>query len=401
MAVRRIPGQRRPARARVRLLLCLLVVGGALATAPGSLAQASLAPAPAASQTVARPAARPAQPAAPVAPSVCVSGHSDTQVLSRAFDRRGPGWAGADLTASVPLGDGRVLWLFGDTFIGRVGSSGARSRSSRMVNNSAMLQTGSCFQAILGGTAATPAAWIAPARRDGSWYWPADAVVDGGRLHVLLMHVVRTSSKIGDTVGFHRATLRLPDLTLERLDVVPGTRTRHYGIGVSRDATHVYLWGSARKAESWGRALYVSRVPRGQLAGGRFEYWTGTRWSRDAGRARPVVADGLGHKVSVHRHAGGWLAVSKRAEFMSDDLAAWWAPRPEGPWQPLDRLLSVPRDPTPGSFTYMGGAHPALGQPDGRLVVSWNVNTFDHKDSMADAYLYGPRFALVTVPPIR
>ena len=34
------------------------------------------------------------------------------------FTRYENGWTGADATYSVPLPDGRVLWMFGDTFIG-------------------------------------------------------------------------------------------------------------------------------------------------------------------------------------------------------------------------------------------------------------------------------------------
>jgi hypothetical protein len=398
MTMRRIPGQRRPAQASGRIAACLAIVAVAIVTTPGSLAQASLAPvAPAP-----RPVARAARVTPPVAPDVCIAGRSDVRRLSAAFDHRGPGWAGADLTASVPLGDDRVLWLFGDTFVGRVATSGVRAPGTLMVNNSAMVQTGNCFRPLLGGTPAAPAAWIAPARRDGSWYWPADAVVDGGRLHVLLMHVVDTGGKIGHVDGIHRATLRLPDLTLERIVAIPHTSQRHYGIGTSYDDAFVYLWGSAQRWRgSWDRAMFVARVPRGRLDSGQLEYWTGGRWSPDARAAKPVVAEGLGHKVSVHQHRGGWLAVSKRAEFMSDDLAAWWAPTPEGPWKSLGRLLAVPRHPTAGTFTYMGSAHPALRQPDGRLIVAWNVNTFDLKALIADAYLYGPRFALVTVPPVR
>ena len=35
------------------------------------------------------------------------------------FDRR-DGWTGADVAGTVALGDGRMLWLFGDTWIGSI-----------------------------------------------------------------------------------------------------------------------------------------------------------------------------------------------------------------------------------------------------------------------------------------
>ena len=49
------------------------------------------------------------------------------------------GWLGADAAYSVPLADGRSLWLFGDTF---VGAEGARDRSgSAMISNSIALSS--------------------------------------------------------------------------------------------------------------------------------------------------------------------------------------------------------------------------------------------------------------------
>src|SRR5579885_2950424 len=45
------------------------------------------------------------------------------------FDRT-EGWTGADCAGSVDLGDGRTLWMFGDTWVGK------RQPGAQMVNNS-------------------------------------------------------------------------------------------------------------------------------------------------------------------------------------------------------------------------------------------------------------------------
>src|SRR5438270_9691186 len=54
--------------------------------------------------------------------------------LTRLFTRS-EGWTGSDGAYSIPLGPDRTLWLFGDTFIGRV-VDGKRV-GARMVNNTA------------------------------------------------------------------------------------------------------------------------------------------------------------------------------------------------------------------------------------------------------------------------
>lgn len=404
---------RLPTTRRLSRVAALAAVGGACAVTVGLLTQSSLAAAatptptqapsaaPRAAKPPHRPAATPTTVDATRAPEVCLPGRTEPKQLAAAFGHRGPGWAGADLTSTVALGDGRTLWLFGDTFVGAVTATGARAPGTVMVNNSVIVQTGDCFRPLLGGTPTAPAAWIAPVHADGSWYWPSAAVVDGGRLHVLLMHVVDRGQPIGHTDGMHRATLRLPELSLERIVAIPDSGRRNYGMAASYDGRHTYLWGPAQRRGSYGRALYVARAPRHRLGRAPLKYWTGRGWSRDARKARAVIGDDLGHQLTVRPHDGGWLAVSKRAEFMSDELGGWWAPRPEGPWRSLGALLRVPKDPTPGTFTYMGGAPGSSQRADGRLLVAWNVNTLDAATNLADAALYGPRFALVTVPPVR
>ncbi|HSM88621.1 MAG TPA: DUF5005 domain-containing protein, partial [Desulfobacterales bacterium] len=56
-----------------------------------------------------------------------------------AFERT-PGWTGGDGAYSTALGGERVLWMFGDTFVGRV--QNGRRVDARLINNSAAIQTG-------------------------------------------------------------------------------------------------------------------------------------------------------------------------------------------------------------------------------------------------------------------
>lgn len=65
-------------------------------------------------------------------------------------------WASADVSLSVPLHDGRVVWLYGDTF----------TTSSRpMVHSSAIIQTGGDLHVSRGG------AQVLPNDRNGDFYW--------------------------------------------------------------------------------------------------------------------------------------------------------------------------------------------------------------------------------------
>ena len=159
-------------------------------------------------------------PQVPAQPVDCGGGATASATPDRRYDAlwsgRGPGWTGGDGTYSVRLPDGRELWLFGDTFLGRVDAGRARSRLSPMVRNVAVLQTGDALTTLVRGSPRLPRAFAEP-RRDGSeWYWPAAAVVEGDALRVFLARFART----GDGQWSWRyesgaiATLSLPDLRI-------------------------------------------------------------------------------------------------------------------------------------------------------------------------------------------
>ena len=87
------------------------------------------------------------------------------------------GWASAD--GSIPVvAAGRSHALPLRRHVRRlVNGSGTMSSSKYLVENSAVIQTGSCFNPLLRGSSSSRTAWIAPPA-SGQAYWPSSAVVD-------------------------------------------------------------------------------------------------------------------------------------------------------------------------------------------------------------------------------
>jgi hypothetical protein len=120
------------------------------------------------------------------------------------------------------------------------------------------------------------------------------------------------------------------------------------------------------------------------------------------------VATRTGHHVSVQPYRGGYLMVSKVSEVVTPDIDGWWSPTPVGPWQHLGTLHRVPEPPRswrPGyryrdAYTYMASVYPQARLNGGRVLLAYNVGSFDERDGVADALMYGPRFVGVRVPPV-
>src|SRR5690606_34678618 len=73
---------------------------------------------------------------APAAPTA-----ADPASFERAFAAHGPGLIAGDRTASIPLGDDRTLWLFGDSFLDSAATADA-GRGAAFIRNSAVVQDG-------------------------------------------------------------------------------------------------------------------------------------------------------------------------------------------------------------------------------------------------------------------
>jgi hypothetical protein len=108
-----------------------------------------------------------------------------------AFERTS-GWTGGDGAYSAGLGGDRVLWMFGDTFVGRV--ENGRRVDARLINNSAAIQTGRepsaaalsfIYRTLSDGG---PAAFLQPADGAG-WLWPYHGVRTAEGLFLFLLQI--------------------------------------------------------------------------------------------------------------------------------------------------------------------------------------------------------------------
>ncbi|GGX96234.1 DUF4185 domain-containing protein [Streptomyces fructofermentans] len=329
-------------------------------------------------------------------------------------------WTGGDGTHSVRLPDGRVLWLFSDTYLGRVyrppnpaGESYAwRDTGAPLVRNSAVvMEDGRLLRTLPAPLFADPA--------PGRWRWPVAARVEPrtpGSSEQVVRVVLWTRATgaapwiYGVPTATEVATLSLPDLRVEGIVRVldqegvrdPARRVLFGTAALTGDADWTYVFGGddARAASRPASRAYVARVPRGRLADpSAWRYWDGTRWSIPS-LMRPVLGDG-GHKgvgstFTVTRDRGTYVlfTMASGAEGLTA-VTSYWACSPTGPWHGPGRDFSPPLpERRAGVAAYNPQLHPALG----RLVLSYDVNWLDTNGIAAQANLsrnvslYRPRF---------
>jgi len=364
----------------------------------------------------------PAAPPAPWADSVFTTagGHVSTDVgcardlsaaaLDEFFARRvGPviGW---DYQHVYPLGGGRYLWLFQDTFIDHSNTATTLGNAS-FAHNSALVQEGNCFRLLHRGTTARPTPFELGTGTTtlNTWFWPMGGEVHGGRLYVFWAEMRKDypDPKPPDGLGWHPVATHVATYdknSLARLDfrrATSGGASPIYGYAVESDATHTYLFGNTfeqnlSREGGWfngphsGTKMFLARVPRGQLFDAP-EYWTRTGWTADRRNAHAFLQRHWSEFPMQPRYMDGqWIASTAVNGYWGDAFELDVANNPWGPWTTIESRPLVPRGGDWKMNTYHAHLMP-WRDGFGQAVVSVSNNARNMlRDAWPHPYRYRP-----------
>lgn len=331
--------------------------------------------------------------------------------LNQLFTRE-EGWIGADGNYSVPLSNERTLWLFSDTWLGKV-AAGRRVKPV-MINNSVGVQThvpdGPKVEFHWAKTTERkPAALIRPADEQG-WFWPFAGIAVDDRVHLFLHQMEKTKEEGAfgfRTVAIWHGELANPldppakwQVTQRKLPHagVSDERRILWGSSLLRHGDDIYIYGTEERPQEFkfGRRMILARVPEASL--GEFEkwqFWTADGWHSDVRRVKPLVhAIASEYSVTYLPAFKQFVTVTNDA-FLSPKIIARFAEQPWGEWSEPLELYSCPEAMGSKSvFCYSGKAHPQLAGDD-ELVLTYAANSFQFVEVINDAKLYWPRFVRI------
>ncbi|MEI7058250.1 hypothetical protein WBG06_20655 [Nocardioides sp. CCNWLW239] len=322
--------------------------------------------------------------------------------------RAEPALQGGDVGVSAALGDGRSIWMFGDTLRAK------ELPGAGFVRNSMLLVEPDCLRVVL----PEPGGAIIPDRGDGVGYWPMSVTAldkPGYALVVVAAQRVRTTDS-EDVFGFEAlgpaiAQFVVPDGGVPQLISVTDigaddadTRRPMWGAAAALSGKWLYLYGTAREPDpelGTGFSLHVARVEPDRVADpDRWTYWDGAAWVGRAGSASELIpaADGVSQTLSVFERDGRWYAFSKSGEFLGADLVFWTSSSPTGPFREQPPVGTLPSGVARGELRYMPLAHPEILEQPGSVVVSYSRNSTDVGAVLRNPLLYRPKFIRVDLP---
>lgn len=346
-----------------------------------------------------------------IAQNVKNNTQSDTQ-FTELFQRNCCGITGVDGIYSVLLPNGNSLWIFGDTFLGTVNEDGSRDKIDPVfIRNSVAVQSEFELKTFYGKTGNRDASFLIPPNapvgevfsEDSLWFWPGDAYVEGNEVKIFLSSFYQKSE---GGWGFQWTGTWVASIDYETLDLIslnkieiPTNTEIHWGHAVcdkADDFLYVYGLGSGKP--------YVARIAKdidsksNVKNADNWMYYDGNNWTKNINDILPMNEFSGSEQFSVFKLEGKFVYLSQAGGF-SDEIYALTSSHPYGPWSKAKKIYKVPAFENKNLFPYNALAHPQFTN-DGKLLISFCVNSFELEDVFEDADNYRPRFVRIPISDI-
>ena len=339
------------------------------------------------------------------------------------FDRDSD-WTGSDGCYSIPLlgfdapagpVDQQALFVFGDTFIGKVDENRVRSGDLAIIRNTtAVLETTQPNPKQITFHWETddqgqPAAMFeadTPESNPDDWIWPMDGIVLNDRIHILALRMHKKLVTAFEVVGITHVSFTLDDeqniTDYEHVDTPLYYRNEKYRreivlgqaimsmteqSGNPNPDGYIYIYGPKSTPDI--KYLVVARVlPEDFKDFSQWRFWDGENWGTKVENSISLTS-GISQEFSVTPlNDGRFLLVFQ----IGDQVAIRFGDSPTGPFGPMERVYDCPEvEMDTGVFVYNAKAHPHLSTP-GEMLISYNVNTSDWDALFENADIYRPRF---------
>jgi hypothetical protein len=327
------------------------------------------------------------------------------------------GWLGADAAYSIPLPDGRDVWIFGDTLYGE--QRAVHGNIPTMVRNSIGIST--CDQGhwkldyVMRKDAQGHLADFFTAQHPKTWYWALDGFLSGNQLWVTLL-CVRDAPAQSAAMGFETCGTDLARVAWQGADpqgwkidyfpLVPDGAKAYPSATAVVESGYAYIFALK---ESGTRPLLATRLPLDGLGDpsknlqylGSDGQWHG---GFDPAQAKPVMEKGSPElSIRYHPDRKQWIAVMfDPEEAFSSKIVVRTAPSLTGPWTQGEVVYQVPemQFTTPGydknTFCYAAKKHPEFEQGD--LLFTYVCNSFEPPKLATNLSIYFPRAVRRSMP---
>jgi uncharacterized membrane protein YeaQ/YmgE (transglycosylase-associated protein family) len=257
-------------------------------------------------------------------------------------------WWGADAAYSIPLPDGRSVWIFGDTLYGDRRT--VEGNNPRMVRNSIGVSV--CDHrgiwkvdyVIRRGEKEQPQDFFQAQHKD-TWYWALDGFFYESDLWVTLLCMRNTPKTLPEALGFETCGTDLAKISglgndpqqwsVKYFPLVPDGVHAYPSATAVVEGEYAYIFALL---ETGSRPMLLTRIPMDGLdaPAEHLQYLARSgAWKPGLTPADAMHVMKHGNTEMTVRHHPGlkkWIAVLNYPKLFSDKIIARTAPQLAGPW---------------------------------------------------------------------
>ena len=323
-------------------------------------------------------------------------------------------WLGADAGYSIPLLDGRNVWIFGDTLYGD--KREVNGTTPRMVRNSIGISTCKDGKWQIDYTMRRGENGklldFFESQHKNTWYWALDGVRHDNQLWVTLLCVRNSASS---PLGFELCGTDMAHVTgiekspqqwkVSYMPLVPESVHANPSASTVIEGKYLYIFALDEKT----RSNILTRIPLTGLddPAKNLQYLGADDIWHDGlvpEKAKVVMQSGASEmSVRYHPDLKKWVAILVDPNLMSDKVLMRTAPELTGPWtagEVIYHILELQKN-SPGydagTFCYAGKEHPEYEQP-GELLFTYACNTFQPKKLETEMNIYFPVVVRMQMP---
>ncbi|HVC45959.1 MAG TPA: DUF4185 domain-containing protein [Terracidiphilus sp.] len=327
-------------------------------------------------------------------------------------------WQGADDAYSIPLPNGKDVWIFGDTLYGPerlVVSNAPRMTHSSIGISTCDPKTGWHLTYHIKRDAKGEATSFFVPENPKHWYWAMDGFVARGSLWITLMCIKPAEHPMPwamnfETCGTDLARIRNPEDDPQRwkisyLHLVDDGVKAYPSATALVEGKYAYIFALY---ETGSRPLLVTRIPLKGLDNPKahLEYLAADNtWQPgfEPAKAKEVMHEGTSElSIRFHPELNQWIAVLIDPKFLSEKILLRTAPQLTGPWTEGTVIYHIPEmiagpQHEKDTFCYAGKEHPELEAKDD-LLFTYVCNTMDVPKLMTETNIYFPQVVTLPMP---
>ena len=315
----------------------------------------------------------------------CAAGqpHKDPQFTE--FFRRTTGWTAGDGALSVPLSDGRVLWLFGDSHVNDYDPITQKMPCLFQTRNAAFIHKKNDLKdaETLVGKGPGFRSWFKNSTNEDFWFWPLSGFQSGSTVYVYLAAMRKAGD--GGEWGFESAgrdywgKIKFPEMKEITYAQLPAFNGITFGQGFVREGEYTYAFGGKGSGRKLGSAVFVARFPSANPEA-QWSFWNGRAWEQNVTNSATI---GRGASTSIHvcKVRDKFLLTTSAFSIACDqgrDIFMATSGSPTGPFSPLKKIYRID-DSFQGHFPffYFPIAHPEFINQRGELLVTYSINGYE------------------------